>query len=229
MKYDLQLFKVLVDGKSCHGGEYKYPPLGRWTPAVDPSICSTGYHLTSDPLAWWKPKAALYIAEGKGKIDGDGQNKLAFEQVRLLEQVLDKSPILVAFPRLRAFLAASARSVSATADISWANLSGANLSEANLSRANLSWANLSWANLSGANLSGADLSGADLSWANLSGANLSRANLSWANLSWANLSGANLSRANLSRANLSRANLSGADQPPAGWKRDPNTGLLVRS
>jgi uncharacterized protein YjbI with pentapeptide repeats len=64
------------------------------------------------------------------------------------------------FPRLRAFLAATARSNDPNA-----NLSGADLSRAYLSCANLIGANLSGANLIGANLSCAYLSGADLSGA----------------------------------------------------------------
>ena len=222
----IPLFKVLVDGKSCHGGNADYPPIGEWTKPVEPSCCSTGWHLTSDPLRWWKPKATLWLCEAETPISGDGEDKAAFRRVRRIMEITHTWPYLPMFPRVRCFLAAAARSVDKDADISYAslsganlsradlsgaNLSGANLSGANLSRANLSYANLSRASLSYADLSGADLSGADLSGANLSGANLSGANLSGADLSGADLSGADLSGANLSGANLSGANLSGAD------------------
>ena len=160
------LFKVLVDGAPCHGGDGKYPPLKKWTPVVNkPSCCHQGYHLTSDPLRWWKPKAALWLAEGRGPLHGDGSDKAAFAQVRLIEEITTDWPLLVMFPRLRAFLAATARSNDPGANLSCAYLSGADLSGADLSRANLSGANLSGANLSGADLSGADLIGAALSGA----------------------------------------------------------------
>jgi hypothetical protein len=165
------LFKVLVDGAPCHGGDGKYPPLKKWTPVVNkPSCCHQGYHLTSDPLRWWKPKAALWLAEGRGPLHGDGSDKAAFAQVRLIEEITTDWPLLVMFPRLRAFLAATARSNDPNANLSGADLIGADLSGADLSGADLSGANLIGANLSYANLSGADLSGANLIGANLSGA-----------------------------------------------------------
>jgi hypothetical protein len=153
------LFKVLVDMKSCHGGDYTYK-VGRWTPTTTPKCCCEGWHLTSDPLRWWKPSARLYLAVGKGSLNGDGSDKAAFASVKIIEEVTQCWPLLCMFPRLRLFLAASARSLDSKEDISWADLPGANLSEANLSGADLSWANLP-----GADLSGANLSGADLSWA----------------------------------------------------------------
>ena len=212
----IALFKVLVDGKACHGGSGEYPPVGEWTEAVDPKCCESGWHLTSDPLRWWLPKSTLWLCEAELPIDGDNSDKAAFRRVRRICEITREWPYLPMFPRVRCFLAASMRSMDANADIAWANLSGANLSGANLRGANLSRANLRGANLSRANLRGANLSGANLSGANLSGANLSRVNLSGANLSRVNLSRADLSRVNLSGAdlrgaNLSRANLSGAD------------------
>ena len=57
-------FKVLVDNKSCHGGDYDYPIIGKWTPKIkDIKICESGYHLTTDPLRWWTPKSKLYLAK----------------------------------------------------------------------------------------------------------------------------------------------------------------------
>ena len=154
------LFKVLVDGKPCHGGDgaFEYPAAGKPTPEVDaPRCCDSGYHLTSDPLRWWKPKAQLWLATvpDECEMNGDGSDKAAFSQVILLERVTREWAYAPMFPRVRAFLAASERSADKDADVAWATLSWANLSGANLSRANLSGATLSWANLSGANLSGA--------------------------------------------------------------------------
>jgi len=139
------LFKILVDGKPCHGGNGEYPPIGEWTERVKPSCCGSGYHLTSDPLKWWVPLSTLWLAESDGAINGDGQDKAAFERVRLIEQITWDWPYLCMFPRLRAFLAASARSKDTKADITRAELSGANLSGADLSYANLSGADLSGA------------------------------------------------------------------------------------
>ena len=211
------LFKVLgADGKPLHGGTGDWPlptvnRAGRWLQvAGNLACCVNGLHLTSDPLRWWRQRARVFVAEAKPlELHGDYSDKAAFRRVRLLYEVTADWPLLVMFPRIRAFLAASGN--LSGANLSDADLRGADLSGANLSDADLSGANLSDAYLSDANLSDANLSGADLSGANLSGANLSDANLSDANLSGADLSGANLSDANLSGADLSDANLSGAD------------------
>lgn len=39
------LFKVLVDGKPCHGGMGKYPKVGEWTDSKCPLCCTSGWHL----------------------------------------------------------------------------------------------------------------------------------------------------------------------------------------
>ena len=181
------LFKVLVDGTSCRGGNYKYPPPGEWTPTIsDLSLCNTGYHVTSDPLRWWCQRAELWSVEVDGDLSvNDKQDKACVSRLRLVERITKDVPWLALFPRIRAFLAASQRTVDAKADISWACLSGADLSGADLSRANLN----------GAYLNGAYLSGADLSRANLNGAYLSCAYLGGAYLNGADLSGADLSGA----------------------------------
>ena len=134
------LFKILIDGKSCHGGNAEYPPIGEWTEPIEPYCCSTGWHLTSDPLRWWKPKSTLWLCEGELPIHGDGEDKAAFHRVRRIIEVTHAWPYLPMFPRIRCFLFASARSIDKDA-----NLSGANLSRADLSGANLSGANLSGA------------------------------------------------------------------------------------
>ena len=123
------LFKILVDGKPCHGGDGQYPPVGEWTKPAGHHVqcCEWGYHLTSDPLRWWKPNATLWLAEPKLPISGDGFDKAAFDAVRLVQEITRDWPYLVMFQRVRCFLAASARSRDAGADISWADLSRANL------------------------------------------------------------------------------------------------------
>jgi hypothetical protein len=198
------LFKVLVNGKSCNGGNLQYPAIGKWTEIIrNPKCCSSGYHLTTDPLRWWKPKAELYLAEGDGKINGDDSDKACFERVRLVERITPEWKYISMFPRVRCFLAASARSFDPKAEITWANLAGENLSEANLRGANLSGLRL-W----GVNFSESDLRGTNFSWSTLS----------WSNLSGANLLGAKFSGANLYRANFLRAY--SPTYPPDGWLID---------
>ena len=141
----------MVDSKSCHGGRHTYR-VGEWTSKIAPICCHYGWHLTSDPLRWWKPKAELWLAEGRGKIHGDGSDKAAFESVRIVQKLDKDWPLLVVFPRVRAFIAASMRSFDPKADIAWANLSYANLSDADLNGAALNDADLNDATLAGANL-----------------------------------------------------------------------------
>jgi hypothetical protein len=125
------------------------------------------------------------------------------------------------------------------ANIRDANLMGATLFEATLThtvllRAKLSRTVLARANLSSAILAQADLTRAMLADANLTAANLNLADLTDANLSGAVLNGANLTGAKLTDANLVNADLNGAslaqyDEVPAGWVRDPQSGVLSRA
>ena len=88
-------YKVLVDGKACHGGTLDwslptddgnggYVP-GNWH-SVEPPIrcCQHGLHLTTDPLAWMTTGAMVYRAEGDGQRHADGSDKAAFQRARLL-------------------------------------------------------------------------------------------------------------------------------------------------
>jgi len=169
-EHNMLLFKVLVNGRSCHGGAAEYPPPGEWTARISPSCCKSGWHLTSDPLRWWTPKASLWLAEGDGLLAGDGSDKAAFERVRIVEQITRDWKYLPMFPRVRAFLVASIRSEDANSDILWATLVGANLAGANLVGATLEGADLAGADLAEAYLVEADLAGAYLADANLAGA-----------------------------------------------------------
>ena len=92
-----------------------------------------------------------------------------------------------------------------------------------LAHANLSYFHLDAADLTGANLTGAKLGLADFAGADLAGADFIGATLT----------GPNLIFAPLPTANLAGANLAGAKWPknvpaPAGWVRDPSSGLLRR-
>jgi hypothetical protein len=91
----IPLYKVLVGGKSCHGGSLTWSlPRGKkpseWHEVPgDPHLCSYGLHLTPNPAAWWKPKATAYLAEVDGPIDGDPtkDDKVAARRVRLLRKL----------------------------------------------------------------------------------------------------------------------------------------------
>jgi Pentapeptide repeats (8 copies) len=125
------------------------------------------------------------------------------------------------------------------ANIRDANLMGATLFQATLThtvllRAKLSGTVLARADLSSAILIQADLTRAILADATLTAANLNLADLTDANLTGAVLNGANLTGANLTGANLVHADLTGAslaqyDEVPAGWVRDPQSGVLARA
>src|SRR5579859_4989977 len=89
-----KLFKVLTDGKSCHGGTatWKLPKgdkPGAWMPSIAGSLksCEIGYHLTTDPARWWIGGATLYEAEYDGETVGDGSDKIAARKARLLREV----------------------------------------------------------------------------------------------------------------------------------------------
>ncbi len=199
--YQPALFKVLEKMQSCHGGDYRYR-LGEWTPPIAPRCCASGYHLTTDPLQWWRPSADVYLAQGRGRLDSDHSDKAAFRSVRLLGRITMRWPFLPLFARVRAFLAASERAADVGCDISWANLM---------------CADLSGAKLYGANLGGADLYGANLCGADLCGADLRRADLCGANLCGADLRGADLRGANLAGAILTCALRGDDDDPITGW------------
>jgi Pentapeptide repeats (8 copies) len=135
-----------------------------------------------------------------------------------------------------------------SADLHGADLSGADLDHTNLGDAKLAGAKLSATLFIGANLAGADLTSAELFDASLARAFLKHANLTDANLTGADLTGADLFgadltsaylvSADLSDADLDRSNLQGANladakwredvSAPAGWVRDPASGLLRR-
>ena len=96
-----QGIKVLRAGKSWHGGahEWSLPTRatdgawtpGKWTPAVErPSVCSRGWHLTTEPGRWWSGDAGVtaYLAEWDGALSQQkGDEKFAVERCRLLRKL----------------------------------------------------------------------------------------------------------------------------------------------
>jgi hypothetical protein len=88
-------YKVLVNGKSCHGGNLTWSlPTdngpGDWH-SVDGKIviCERGLHVTTNPNHWWKDGCTVYEAEIDGEIGGriDAKAKIVVPRVRLLVPV----------------------------------------------------------------------------------------------------------------------------------------------
>jgi hypothetical protein len=95
-------YKVLVDGKSCHGGEFKwnlpvkqedgsYIP-GEWhTFEGEIKLCQSGFHLTDNPLSWHRPYSQTYICEYDDSLPviKDNIDKIVVQKCRLLHPVND--------------------------------------------------------------------------------------------------------------------------------------------
>jgi hypothetical protein len=95
-------YKVLVDGKSCHGGEltWSLPQRktdGSWTPgdwhSVDGDLCKCehGLHVTTDPVRWYAVGSQVYSCEIEGAVgEPDADAKLVCRRARLLHQLTDE-------------------------------------------------------------------------------------------------------------------------------------------
>ena len=89
-----KFYKVLIDGKSCHGGymEWSLPVDGKsgeqHQTDGEISICNRGLHLTSDPARWWRPGCKVYLAE-PGPISGSLDDKIVSCSARLLKELTD--------------------------------------------------------------------------------------------------------------------------------------------
>ena len=88
-----KLYKVLVDGRSCHGGNMvwslpKGRRAGRWH-AHDGDLvpCSSGLHLKKDYVKWLKAGCESYEAEADGEIVERDDDKVVCKRVRLLRRV----------------------------------------------------------------------------------------------------------------------------------------------
>src|SRR5690606_6084570 len=92
-------YKVLLHGRSCHGGdtEWALPKQredgtwepGEWMPEIRGSLalCANGYHLTREPARWWREGAECYVAEWDGEHVGEGGDKIAVRRCRLLRRL----------------------------------------------------------------------------------------------------------------------------------------------
>ena len=90
-----KLYKILVDSKSCHGGDLtwslpkkdgkKWIP-GDWHKVDTVKICNSGLHLTDKPYTWYKWGCSCYEAEVKGEPIWE-DNKCVVGEARLLKVV----------------------------------------------------------------------------------------------------------------------------------------------
>lgn len=88
-------------GESVHGGEWRYDlptrhedgswTPGAWTPRQSPERCSSGWHLTTEPMYWPVVGMRVWEAEPRGKSD-EGDGKSAHERIRLLREVPELVP-----------------------------------------------------------------------------------------------------------------------------------------
>ncbi|MBK9272777.1 MAG: hypothetical protein IPM48_14425 [Saprospiraceae bacterium] len=91
-----KLYKILVDGRSCHGGDLKWSlPTkkgNKWIPGEwhevkgDLKICERGLHLTKKPFMWYRLGCTNYEAEVEDIISWYG-DKCVVRRARLLKEV----------------------------------------------------------------------------------------------------------------------------------------------
>ena len=92
------LYKVLVGGKSCHGGDLQWslPTLnragkwraGNWHEVQGKlKVCAHGIHLTTKPESWYKEDCQVFVAESRGEAISHEREKVCVRAARLLEPV----------------------------------------------------------------------------------------------------------------------------------------------
>ena len=99
------LYKVLVGGKSCHGGDFTWSlpretEPGVWEPgewhevAGAPELCTHGFHLTTEPAKWGKVGLEVYEVEADGIGEAsESSAKVVVKRVRLLRRIADVSAL----------------------------------------------------------------------------------------------------------------------------------------
>lgn len=223
MVYPTGFFKILdAQGRSLHGGDAQWSlptddKPGSWMERVTPQCCETGYHLTTDPLRWWRPGSRLFVAEGRGKFDlRSTDQKVAVAQARLLSEVTSAWSWGLLFPRAQLFTRLGRGACLRSANFANAYLHGVDLHGAILTASSFSQAVLDNADLRKANLDGCRLDMASLECSNLAGASFQYADICGANFAMADLCGADLThvrgsaffrRADMEGAKISTGNL----------------------
>lgn len=89
----MKLYKILENGKSCHGGSLEWSlPNGHpsdWQEIKgNLSMCSNGIHLTDKPSKWFRWNCSIFEAEYKGEILWDkNESKCCVRKARLLKLI----------------------------------------------------------------------------------------------------------------------------------------------
>ena len=87
-----KLYKILVNGASCHGGDLKWSLPKNGNPGAwhevkgDLKICEKGIHLTTERFKWYKWGCSVYEAEAEDIISWE-EDKCVARKVRLLKEV----------------------------------------------------------------------------------------------------------------------------------------------
>ena len=89
----MKLYKILRDGRSCHGGTmaWSLPTSsgpGDWHDVSGTlRVCVRGLHLTHFPETWWSPGCQVFEAEADGVVVGaDNGTKVVASRVRLVRR-----------------------------------------------------------------------------------------------------------------------------------------------
>jgi hypothetical protein len=94
-------YKVLKDGRSCHGGTMKWSlprklPNEKWKPGAwhevpEVALCRSGLHITRIPAVWWSDGLDVYEVEkgSQGNIvsSTDEYDKAAVKSCRLIRKI----------------------------------------------------------------------------------------------------------------------------------------------
>ena len=92
-----QLYKVLVDGKSFHGGNHTWSlphdgKPGDWHEVPSTELCKRGFHLTTEPAQWWGNGAKVWAVEAEDLGD-ERVAKIVARRVRVLREVTDEAEL----------------------------------------------------------------------------------------------------------------------------------------
>ena len=85
-------YKVLLDGKSFHGGEFEWSlpkngKPGKWHSVTgELMMCLHGLHLTDNPQKWWDRNAKCYEVEYKDALE-PAEDKICVRKVRLVREL----------------------------------------------------------------------------------------------------------------------------------------------
>ena len=87
-------YKVLLDGKSFHGGDFEWSlpengKPGKWHSVKgDLKMCERGFHLTDNPPKWWDRTAKCYEVEYKDAL-APQDDKICVRKVRLVRELTE--------------------------------------------------------------------------------------------------------------------------------------------